>query len=65
MTDLAMREWIDNADYHSLLARWRNAPSGSPWFQGEIGEYYTEAMKRKQADTPHTEQVAASKAIGW
>lgn len=65
MIDASMKEWIDNATYQQLLGRWRNAPSGSPWFEGEVGEYYTAAMKKKRSETPHDGQVAASKAIGW
>ena len=60
-----MKDWIDNASYEALLGRWRNAPVGSLWFQGEIGDYYTEAMKKKREETPHAEQVQASKNIGW
>ena len=26
---------IDSMSYESLLSRWRNAPAGNPWFQGE------------------------------
>ena len=61
----SMKEWIDNASYEALLSRWRSAPVGSPWFQGEIGTYYSEAMKKTRAKTPHDEQVAASKRISW
>ena len=63
MTDDEKKAWIDNANYKSLLAKWRTAPIGSPWFAGEIGVYYAKIMKRKRAETPHEEQVAASKAI--
>ena len=65
MTIQDMKKWIDGANYYELLSKWRHAPVGSPWFQGEIGDYYSDAMKRKRAETPPGEQVAASKAIGW
>lgn len=65
MIDASMKEWIDNASYQELLGRWRSAPAGSPWFQDEVGQYYSEAMKKKRSETPPGEQVAASKAIGW
>lgn len=65
MTPEQMKSWIDNASFEELLSKWRNPPVGSPWFQDEIGDYYYEAMKRKRAETPPGEQVAASKAIGW
>ena len=60
-----MKTWIDNASYESLLSKWRFEPVGSPWFQGEIGDYYTAAMKKKREETSQDEQVAASKRIGW
>lgn len=63
MTPEEMKNAIDNASYRELLERWRFAPAGSPWFQGDIGKYYAAAMERKRAETPHSEQVAASKAI--
>ncbi len=65
MTFDEMKAWIDNASYKSLLAKWRNHPVGSPWFQGDIGKYYSEVMKRKYTETPPEERVAASKSIGW
>lgn len=65
MTTEEMTKWIDNASYEQLLARWRNAPIGSAWFQGEVGEYYTEKMKTKRAEVGDEEHVRASKAIGW
>ncbi len=65
MTADEMKAWIDSASYEQLLSKWRMAPAGSPWFQGDLGDYYSEAMARKKAETPHEEQVAASKRIGW
>ena len=64
MTD-DMKRWIDRASYEQLLSRWRTAPIGSPWFIGEMGDYYTEAMEKAKQEIPHDEQVAASKRIGW
>lgn len=65
MTDAQMKAWIDGATYQQLLSKWRFEPAGSPWFQGEMGDYYTAAMKREREETPPGEQVAASKALGW
>ena len=65
MIDPEMKEWIDNASYEQLLSKWRMAPSGSPFFQGEIGDYYSKAMAEKKATVGHTEAVRASKSIGW
>ena len=60
-----MKEWIDNASYEQLLSKWRTAPSGNPFFQGEIGEYYSKVMAEKRAEVGNAEHVRASKSIGW
>jgi hypothetical protein len=60
------KEHIDGQSYTQLLSRWRNAPIGDPWFQGETGEYWgkrmTELRDAPGCDAAH---VSASKAIGW
>jgi hypothetical protein len=56
---------IDAMDYHSLLRRWRFAPVGDPFFQGETGEYYQKRMDAKREEVGHDEAVRASKQIGW
>jgi len=74
-TEQEMKAWIDQASYEDLLRKWRFAEVGSPWFAGEVGEYYKEMMgKRRQAemvaetlmtgDVPDV-HVRASKRIGW
>lgn len=63
-TIVRRKEWIDGATYEDLLARWRFSDAGSPWFVGEVGEYYQEVMKRRKADDP-AEAVAASRRVGW
>ncbi len=65
MTDAERKSWIDAASYQELLRKWRFEPSGSPWFAGELGAYYRDAMFRKRDETSPASQVAASKAIGW
>ena len=60
-----MKQWIDGADYEQLLSRWRHAPAGSPWFQGDVGEYYAQVMTEKRQQVGPAAHVAASKAIGW
>jgi len=60
-----MKDWIDSASYESLLSRWRFASAGSPWFQGEAGEYYKGVMARKRDEVGHDEAVRASKSVGW
>lgn len=63
--DENMKKWIDNTDYETLLSNWRNAPIGSPWFQGEIGKYYSKVMAEKRSQIGNSEHVRASKSIGW
>jgi hypothetical protein len=62
--DPRMKAWIDSASYESLLSRWRNAPIGSPWFQGAIADYYQRRMSELRNANPE-EHVRASKSIGW
>lgn len=52
---------IDAKSYEDLLRRWRFAPSGDPWFQGETGVYWGERMQKKR-DSDHSK---ISKKIGW
>ena len=61
--ELEMKRWIDGASYEALLRGWRIAPIGSPWFQGEIGEYYQQVMKTRRQEVGEAGHVAASKAI--
>ena len=63
--DESMKNWIDDASYEDLLSKWRFAPVGSPYFQGEIGKYYTKVMAEKRSQVGNTEHVKASKSIGW
>jgi len=35
---------IDEMDYEALLTQWRHGPVGSPWFQGETGQYWSKCM---------------------
>lgn len=35
---------IDSLPYERLLIRWRFAPFGDPWFQGETGKYWESRM---------------------
>ena len=65
MTKDEMKAWIDAAGYEQLLSRWRFAPVGSPWFQGEIGDYYQKVMGEKRHAVGHAAHVSASKSIGW
>lgn len=55
---------IDARSYESLLACWRNAPIGTPWFQDETGEYWATRMAYMRTLT-NDNGVSASKRIGW
>ncbi len=59
------KQWIDNADYESLLRKWRNSPSGDVMFQGDTFEYYEKVMAEKRAQVGDDAHVRASKNIGW
>ena len=60
-----MKAWIDTASYEELLTKWRFAPSGSPWFQGEVGAYFLKVMSKRKAEVGEAEAVRVSKAVGW
>lgn len=63
--DEERKRWIDNASYGQLLSRWRFAPAGDPFFQREIGKYYSKVLSEKRQEVGNAAHVAASKAIGW
>jgi len=54
---------IDKMSYTQLLSAWRFAPVGSPWFQGETGDYWGKRMRELRDQG--ADHVAASKTIGW
>lgn len=53
---------IDDLLYEDLLRRWRFAPAGDPWFQGETGQYWSKRMTEVRASG--VDHVGASKRIG-
>ena len=63
--DEKIKQSIDNMSYESMLSLWRNAPVGHPYFKGEIGDYYRDAMNRKRKEVGNDAHVKASKNIGW
>jgi len=65
MTKDEMKEWIDNASYGQLLSHWRFAPIGDPFFQGEIGEYYSKVMSKRRDEVGDAKHVQTSKILGW
>jgi hypothetical protein len=64
-TALDLKEWIDDASYEELLRRWRFAPSGDPFFIGEMGEYYSRKIAERRKEVGEEEHTRVSKEIGW
>lgn len=63
-----MKAWIDNADYETLLRKWRFGASGDPFFQGDMGKYYSDRMfglRDKLNEEQPGATVGASKNVGW
>jgi hypothetical protein len=59
------KAWIDAASYTDLFKKWRFAPVGDPFFQGECGKYFAEVMKKRRHEVGPDEHTRVSKAIGW
>jgi hypothetical protein len=57
------KAYIDNLSYEALLEKWRFAPAGYVWFQGETGDYWSKRMSELREQG--VDHVAASKAVGW
>lgn len=57
------KAYIDKLNYEELLRRWRFAPAGDEWFQGETGNYWFKRMKELREQG--ADHVGASKRIGW
>lgn len=60
------RKYIDGLSYEALLSRWRFAPVGDPWFEGETGQYWSQRMTQERSKPGGDEaHVSASKSLGW
>ncbi|HBC94343.1 MAG TPA: hypothetical protein DCZ10_15950 [Pelotomaculum sp.] len=55
------KKYIDSLSYESLLARWRFAPVGDPWFQGETGDYW----RKRMSEIKPQNHAGISKRVGW
>jgi len=63
---LERKERIDRMSYRQLLYRWRFAPVGDPWFQGETGKYWSERISQLRNEPGGEERhVGTSKSLGW
>lgn len=56
------KQYIDSLDYETLLAEWRFARVGDPWFQDETGVYWSKRMAELRSNG--ADHVGASKSIG-
>ena len=55
---------IDAMSYENLLERWRNAPAGDPWFQGNTGKYWRKRMEKLRSQPGGNDKhVSASKKL--
>ena len=59
------KQHIDGLSYEQLLSRWRFAPSGDRWFQGETGDYWGSVMNKKKEEIGQVKASCISKDIGW
>jgi hypothetical protein len=64
MTNEEMIKWIDSATYYDLFYKWRKSPSGNPFFQGEVGKYYSRVMAQRREEVGPAEHTRISKLIG-
>ena len=65
MTQQEMLDWINEASYEELLRKWRFAPAGSEFFQGDIGKYYAKIMAERRKEIGNVEHARISKRLGW
>ena len=63
MTIEQMKQWVDSTEYEQLLSKWRFAPAGDPFFQGEMGDYYSKKMNEKREEVRPEAHTRASKSI--
>ena len=57
------KKHIDSLSYEGLLGRWRFAPVGDKWMEGETGKYWGDRMALKRSQ--HSNPVQVSKDLGW
>lgn len=55
---------IDGQNYARLLAKWRFAPPGEAWLQGETGKYWGDRMAELRDKDPAA-AVQISKDLGF
>jgi len=55
---------IDSLSHYQLLSKWRFAPTGDPWFQGETGDYWGKRMAQLRDENP-AQAVRNSKDLSF
>jgi len=63
--DRETQQYIDHADYETLLRRWRFAKAGDPIFDGVSGGHFAREMKKKREALSPEEHTRISHRIGW
>lgn len=61
----SMKKRIDAMSYSEMFSQRRFAPSGSPLFAGETGDYFLKVMAEKEEKLQPGEKSAMSKRMGW
>lgn len=64
LTD-ATRKLIDEMTYEEMLRKHRFEPSGSPWFLGEVGDYFGLVMYQKKNELDPSLAAEISERVGW
>lgn len=63
--ELERVRWINAATYFQLLEKWRFAPPGDPFFEGDVGKHFESVMCRRKAELGPARAAEISKNIGW
>jgi len=62
---IEQKKWIETASYKQLLAKYRFAPIGDPFFCESTGDHFQKIMRIRRQMVGDEGHVAASKALGW
>ncbi len=52
-------------NYETMLELWRFSGSGHPYFQGELGDFFSKTMEERKAELSHDAKVAISKRVSF
>ena len=59
------KQFIENADYKTLLKRWRFGGLDDEIFLGNTGKAFSDALNARKSEMMAIEAVQISKDIGW